>query len=489
MHQGPLAPDAGEVLPAATQPPALRPIFRKVVAACIAGAEEAPDELGRVAAILAGPQLALLGVTLVEAVLGKKDAAEAARAVVSIAGFVAQRKGLRFLRSVRAARLWAPWWKLPRTVLAPDAVVVSHNSFVLAELRARHQAAGCDDGDQLLLRALDSGPNMPTADVTEATRQLATRVAATLAHRPEAEVALRAAFQPSAEKMIRDAAGHMVALQRLRPLPKHIVSGSGGGYSPRAIGLEVLRRGGDVERFDHGGPIGLVQLDEHVHMMELQPSTGFVVAGRRKADLVSSMQRRLARSTTEIRSGHGDPHFSAAPRHSARRRGARRRVVYATALLRGDAQRLQPLLPDRAYLAWQRRVLQALADPTLDVFLKPHPWDLKPGVAHPLSGDARILTQPVEQLLDDTDVFVFDYPQTTALWTAACTDRPIVFLDLGISEWEPEVSTRLRERFLHVPVRYSENGPMFDSGTLRTTVADAPTSVDSSWIRSVLAGD
>lgn len=127
------------------------------------------------------------------------------------------------------------------------------------------------------------------------------------------------------------------------------------------------------------------------------------------------------------------------------------RVMYVPTSFSG-MRRYGPFrdLPDVAYAQWQDNVLSYL-------------WEVFPGRVvwkqHRKEKFAKSLTSsaPVDvenekdfsELLDSADVFVFDYV-STALTVAAATQKPIIYLDIGLRHLTPEARMALEERCLWV---------------------------------------
>ncbi|MEE9250284.1 MAG: hypothetical protein V3U93_04055 [Alphaproteobacteria bacterium] len=68
----------------------------------------------------------------------------------------------------------------------------------------------------------------------------------------------------------------LAVLGRWRRPPRVLWFGTGGYYPARALALEVLRRGGAVTRFSHGGA-GMTDAIEPLVLGELAVSTRFVL--------------------------------------------------------------------------------------------------------------------------------------------------------------------------------------------------------------------
>ncbi len=192
-----------------------------------------------------------------------------------------------------------------------------------------------------------------------------------------------------------------------------------------------------------------------------------------------------------VQGASGDPIYAAVPAYRAQRAGTTRpRVVYAPTQLLGFRQLLPAQLPDVVHLDWQLRVAEALHDLPIDFICQPHPEGLLRGVPHPLEQVATTFRGHFAAQLESADVFVFDFPATTALWEATCTDARIVFLDLGAGKLTPQVAKLFKERARVMDVDYDErNRPILDIAALRDAVLDAGRRVDPMPFRRLLAGE
>ncbi len=284
----------------------------------------------------------------------------------------------------------------------------------------------------------------------------------------------------------------MAALRNVS-LPVDIWSGSGGLYAPRAVGLEVLRRGGRVTRFDHGTPREFVVTPEVTALLELCVSSEFVLATA-EAAAVCRIQIDVglldAARPVAISGGNGDPVFAAVPlRRPAKEAGERLRVVYCPTQLLGFRQLLPAQPPDTIYLDWQMRVAEALRELDVDLVCQAHPEGLLKDRPHPLADVATTLRGNFDAQLGSADVFVFDTPTTTALWQAACTNARIVYLDIGSGAMTPSISAVFAKRARVINITYDEaNRPVLDRARLRDAVLADDGPADPMPLRRLLAG-
>ncbi|MCX7353292.1 MAG: hypothetical protein NTY59_00380 [Alphaproteobacteria bacterium] len=393
------------------------------------------------------------------------------------------------LRRVARTASWTPWWRLVATLLMPEAVAVTHNA-MLREVAARgFQRVAFRHGDALFHGARAPVRSAPEDLVAAVTQALCDEPALTDAMR----LRLRALAQPKLTEYLDQAATDLAAMASVHRLPKTLWSGSGGNYMARAIGLEVMRRGGQVLRFDHGGSTGMIATPDPLTLRETSVSTEFVVASDAVAALCRAQDaaqpvRGLRQAA--ILAGAGEPHLRSAVALPPRASGARPKVVYATGALYGFRQLIPPVLRDPVYLDWQLRVAETLNSLPIMLLLKPHPEGIFRGKRHPLADVGPSTTARFETVMADHDVFVFDFALSTAFWTAVCSDRPIVFLDLGLAPFDPTIRAALERRCRIVPAQWgTDNIPRVTRESLGQAISDAArTRPDPAEFRRLLAG-
>ena len=397
---------------------------------------------------------------------------------------------IHFPLARRFARIstWAGRAGAVAALIKPDAVAVTHNPLMQDSAARGGRRIGFAHADRILAGARGAGDAAPgVADHAAALADVLAQDIVDQPYRERAVTLLKAIANAHLERAARD----LRALRGAR-LPDELWSGSGGVYAARALGLEVLRRGGAVVRFDHGTPKGFVTGREINALVEYAVSSEFVVATPGAAGIALSDHEPALlpwKADAKIHGAVGDPTFARLP--AARRlRNSRPRVVYAPTQFLGFRQLLPVQLHDIAYLDWQLRIVEALRDLPVEHICQPHPEGLLKGRPHPLEPHATTMRGNFHRQLTEADVFVFDYPSTTALWEAACTDARIVFLDIGSGRMTPEIAALFAKRARVIDVAYDEgNRPVLDPAALADAVLAGDGDVDPMPIRRLLAGD
>lgn len=395
-------------------------------------------------------------------------------------------------RRIARTASWTPWPRLPLALLRPQAVALSHNALLIDVARRSGVRLGFVHGETLLPRGEEAPAALPepariAAEAVAAAALDATALPAEMRERLAVLVQDQCAWFAGAA--VRD-------LARLRDarLPRHLWAGSGGYWPVRAVSLEVLRRGGTVTRFDHGGGTGLNRHRNTWALTDLAVSSRFFVATDSLARRVSASgaPALLApASGTAVAGGAGDPHVAQVPVARAGS-GARNRrtVLYGPGPLVGFRQVVPALLPDPVALDWQLRLVAALKALPVDLICRPHPEGLLRGRRHPVADLVPPAAEPFEALVARADVFVFDYVQSTTFYVALCTDRPIVLLQMGPSSYDGEVAEAIARRCRIVPVRFDDaNLPQVDPAALEEAVCGGPDTADPAFFRAEILGE
>ena len=386
----------------------------------------------------------------------------------------------RPLRRVARIASWTPWHRLPRAIAAPWATAVTHNPLLRSTASGNGHAIGFRHGDGWL-----ASIRSELAAASES-RPMGDDIASLLAKvglPPVIEERLAKLIARRAAPMLRVAQADLQALKKA-PLPQRLWSGSGGYYAARALGLEVLRRGGEVVRFDHGGSTAPIEDPGGLALIELSVSSELVLPTDELTRYAHSQV--LPGFNCAIRGGRGDTTFRSRARRNAPTQ--RPKVVYAPTVVRGFRKASPPNIADQVYLDWQADVAQALATLPVDLILRPHPEGLFRGRPHPLAAIAPLSPHPFETLLAEADVLVFDCAASTTFWEAVCSDRKVIYLDLGTARFVPGLAETLRRRLRIVDVRFDANRrPIADRDVLADAITQ-PAGSGSDELRQLFAG-
>ena len=178
---------------------------------------------------------------------------------------------------IARAVAWSSPEKWPRALLFPDAMAVTHNDLLRGEAAHSSQAIGFRHADEWLSAIVQAAPSGP--DAADLLLRLADSVAAEAAKvirlSPALEARVARLLSARLHSLLETAWQDLHALEKTS-LPTVLWSGTGGNWPARALGIEVMRRGGTVRRFDHGCGLTTVLDPQGAGLIELCVSTEFV---------------------------------------------------------------------------------------------------------------------------------------------------------------------------------------------------------------------
>jgi hypothetical protein len=389
-------------------------------------------------------------------------------------------------RMARAAA-WSPTWKWPKALLSPDAVAVTHNDLLRSEAARSAKAIGFRHADKWLAAISTDAPagDEATGTLCELANGVAGDVAKRIGVKPALEARVTRLLAGQLHSLLQRAWRDVRVLEHAR-LPDTLWSGTGGNWAARALGIEVMRRGGSVRRFDHGCGFATVLDPQGAGLIELCVSTEFVVA---TPELANILRKQVGRqSPASIEGGRGDPHFRRPP-GPLRTQKKRPHVMYVTAAIVG-LRRIWPVKAcDFVYLDWQMRVARALRSLDVELTFKPHPEGLFRGRPHPLGRLGRVEARAFEEAFDDADVVLFDEPTSTTFWVAVSSNCRVVLMNAGLAEFDPHLAPLVESRVAIVPVRWDRaNRPQFQLTALEAAIRDRRP-IDYRPLRRLMAGD
>lgn len=278
---------------------------------------------------------------------------------------------------------------------------------------------------------------------------------------------------------LSQAAHHLNMLSSRSDIPLKLWSGTGGNFMARLLGLESMRRGGEVVRHAHGSPsTSSLMRNAPFQLIELMVSTRFCVAGENYARAVSTdgaLNLVPEWQRASVVAGKGVAVATRPGRKSRPPAGKRLKVLYAPTLFRGMLQYLSPDVPDPVYLDWQRRLVAQLQELPVELVCKTHPLLLDALDRHPLGDLITLSNTPFETLLQEVDVVLLDYYKTSTFSQAASTDLPMVLLDINGLVFRSKFEAPLHRRCRILRAGYDElNRPVVATDALEEALFQPP---------------
>ena len=148
-------------------------------------------------------------------------------------------------------------------------------------------------------------------------------------------------------------------------------------------------------------------------------------------------------------------------------------IVLAT-LYGGDRVWMGPCAPDIVHADWQARIIAQLRAWGYDVILKVHPETpvLPPPILEELG--ARICSDPLENMIEDGDLVLFDCLYTSVFRSVLSTNTPMVLIDFYDHPWTDKALSLFKKRAGFAQGKFdNENKAFVDWSTLKKALEDA----------------
>ncbi len=309
---------------------------------------------------------------------------------------------------------WTPLWKAPASFLFPTATAFSANSHLLHEhVGPSAVRLTFKDPGHYLIEARASSRMTSTVkgeEFGELADLITTRFASSGSLGGVYLDRFLDATRIDVETILKAVQKDLLQLRKIK-LPKVAWTGAS-IYQSRVVGHEIIRRGGEVVKFDHGGSTGMNGWPERDAFVELNGATRLVMATNAAAEFAkrSDPERLIAPvHHCEIVGGAGYPHLKLISRsHKVDRKRGVRRVMYCPTFFRAHFSNPGETMGEPIHMDFTLRVAEALTRLPIDVVLKPHPQAVSPDGRHYAQDVAQVSYEKFEDVMDDVDVFIFD---------------------------------------------------------------------------------
>ena len=365
-----------------------------------------------------------------------------------------------FLRRLARTSQWTPTLAMPATVLAPHVVVHSCNSLLDRCAKASPQRKLYRHAETDFARVIALTEYGPTPSRWQVLIAPLVDVLVPAGLPAPIGARLRNLLTERSGEALGLAERQLAAARRLPRMPGITWAGTGGYWPSRVLGLEALRRGHSVVRFDHGDNRALHDVGEWLALVDLfaadrlvMPSEGMASrwrTGRLEGLIPAGRERTIEAAPPKSRAEAYS--FSPPPTSN------RPRVLYAPGILRGFRQTIPAALPDIVYLDWQMRLAELIRDMPVELLCRPHPEGLLLKRAHPLNTIVDIPTESFEGLVAAADTMLFDDPYSRVFCQALVSGKPVVFIDFGAGYLADDVRPLVERIARILPIGWSDRG-------------------------------
>jgi len=361
---------------------------------------------------------------------------------------------------------------------------------------ARHADAGVGYVDPSALLQ-----HMKSKTISPAETQHLAEIASVLVNRMLSYCSLDADIQKNCQAAAISLAHHILqhvwrdrTAVRSLALPNAIWAGTGGKYEVRLLALEILRRGGTVSLFDHGGTAAMRAEEDStaLALRELAVSTHYVLPTTALMDVSetqSAVEWARPFGFAGLQGGRGEAQMLKLPLSKKKAISSPPHVLYPSSLLGGFRSTGVMPMPDIVYLDLQMRLAESLAKMPINLICKPHPEGNFLHGRHPITDVAPVRLERFEELIEWTDVFVFDRCTSTTFWEAVCTDRPIIYIDTGVFQFGKHVEALIEKRCHVLCANYDDrNRAVIDAEKLQELIMSFRGPADPTAFQELLIG-
>lgn len=397
-----------------------------------------------------------------------------------------------FLRRLKRTAIWNPYHKIIKAMFRPDVTIVAENSLMKSHAAHNPQVFGVHHIEALYNDISDYRRPLASTDLADTAAELLTdELSVATTNDPAIGVRLHQLIFSITRRICRLACSEIAASRQIPKLPDNIWAGSGSRWPQRVVSLEVIRRGGKIRRFDHGGPTGLNVYPAMAALNDLMVATTFTMASPALADQLKSqnvLDMLPARRKVEIDGTNGDAEHKHLVRHTLRRPNTshKPRVLYVSGLYRGFRQIIPAQFLDTLYLDWNIRLIKTLQTLDIELICRPHPEGIFQGKEHPLAKVTPVSKRSFEELIPEVDVFIMDQARSTTFFNGMMTDRPLIFLDFGAPYFGPFAQSLIEQRCHIIKTSFDDrNRPIIDEKELEDAIFSHSSPIDLKPIRKM----
>lgn len=238
-------------------------------------------------------------------------------------------------------------------------------------------------------------------------------------------------------------ARYQLSLLKNKVSPAVIFTGTGGMFTNRLIGLWAIYNKSTVIRFAHGSSASFFYKSDYPSkIIELKPSSIFVFPTQKFHDFIIKSRKWNKNSIScqlDYSKGHKDFLIK-----TNKKRGRKKKILYIGAHLRNSTQTLSPNVFDTIYFEWQIFLMETLKIIDKNAESIVHPQSFLPRYKNPINSlDSKL---NFEDIIDDFDVLIFDHFKSTTFAKSLCSEKQIVFIDIGGNSMISAFKEKIEER-------------------------------------------
>ena len=265
-------------------------------------------------------------------------------------------------------------------------------------------------------------------------------------------------------------------------LPVNIWTGTGGYIWDALLRHASLHvHDGEVVGHDHGAAVAHVD-NSVVALIELWGCKKFICLNKNQAYEMTQHGKNwifFEPNKPQMRSIKTQREICEFSKFSSSNFKVKTIIVLAT-LYGGDRVWMGPCAPDIVHADWQARIITQLRSWGYDVILKVHPETPVPPPPILAKLGAKIRSEPLENMMEDGDLVLFDHVYTSVFRSVLSTNMPMVLIDFYDHPWTDKALSLFKNRVSFIQAEFDdENRTAIDWCALKQAIEDAPEKRDS----------
>jgi hypothetical protein len=288
----------------------------------------------------------------------------------------------------------------------------------------------------------------------------------------------------------------MICLEALKKYisslkPLHLFVGSSGNHFARMLSLAVRANGGRVTGFKHGEPA--IYLSDYYSWLELSTADRFMTYTEHSARAIESVGNiypALRANQVKIEGAATRIFYDLWQKESKKPlpKKIERVMVIAKNLKFDNKISYGQALPQLMQIDLELRLVNILKKSGYTVIYKLHPdSNLHSDVLDFFDSKVQVVYEPLEEVMNYPDAFLFYHSNSTTFGPALCTNKPIIYINAGWEVWLPQVYELIAKRCRIVSANFDQrNRLIVNEEELLDALAGKPLEPDLEFANSYM---
>jgi len=291
-------------------------------------------------------------------------------------------------------------------------------------------------------------------------------------------------------KALADTKIYLNVMKSCMPKTKciNLLTGANGNHFSRMLSVIIRNNGGSVTSFQHGEPI-IYNWDKY-DWLELSCADNFFTYTKNLAIVLETLNteyKPLRSNFVEINGAETNMFYDIWKKESKKPIPDKvERVMMVPRSFEPDNQVGAGIsFSTPMQLDWELRIANTLKKAGFTVLYKRHPARRNQAVDY--LEDAQTIYEPLEEVMDLTDAFVLYCTRTSTLGPILCTNKPVIYIDVGLEQMPVKMRIALEKRCHIINAHFDErNRLVFREDELIGPLLQKPTGPDMEFAQTYM---